>query len=129
MDAIRSYNSTIQYGSRAQDVKQHINENSTQMTREGAVGLATFGTIRNSSKIGNKLVNAVKTSKIIKADKQAKLLQLASRIKPLAKHLNNPIIKGTAGVLAGLSAATALVGSTAKIADTANYLKGLNPEA
>ena len=128
MDAIRPYNNNIQYGSKAQDIKQQINDNSTQMTREGAVGLATFGTIRNSSKIGNKFVNAVKTSKMIKADKQAKLLKLAGEFKPLAKHINHPVVKGIAGVLAGLSAATALVGSTVKIADTANYLKGLNPE-
>ena len=40
---------------------------------------------------------------------------------------NNPVVKGTAGVLGGLSAATALVGSTAKIADTCSYLQGLNP--
>jgi hypothetical protein len=96
------------------------------MTLEGSAGVATFGALRNSSKIGNNIVRAIKTSKAIKVDKQTKLLKILSNIKPVAKYVNNPIVKGAAGALAGLSAVTALVGSTAKIADTCNYLQGLD---
>lgn len=126
MNAITtSYNNNISYGSNSNGVRQR--DNSTQLALEGTAGMAAFGTIRNSSKIGKNVVSAIKTSKMIKADKQAKLLKLAGDFKPLAKYINNPVVKGVAGALAGLSAATALVGSTAKIADTCSYLQGINP--
>lgn len=125
MDAVQSsYNSTLTFSSTQPrgEVRRKINENSTQLTLEGSAGVAAFGTLRNSGRIGNKLVSAVKASKNIKITKQQQLLKIFAKCEPLAKHLNNPVVKGAAGVLAGLSAATALVGSTAKIADTYNYL-------
>ena len=67
--------------------------------------------------------------KAIQAEKQAQLLELLGKFKPLAKFTNNPIVRKVAGGLAGLSAATTLVGSTAKIADTYGFLTAQNPAA
>lgn len=103
-------------------INQKIKDNSTEMQIGGGAGLATFGALRNSSKIGNSVVKAIKTSKNVKADKQAKLLGLLSKVKPLAKYTNNPIVKNTAGCLAGLCAMTGFAGSMAKIADTCSFL-------
>lgn len=123
-----SYNSNISYGSNQgyQQAKQKINDNSTQMAVEGGVGAATFGVIKNSGKIGKSVSQAVKTSKLIKADKQAKLLKIMEGCKPLAKYVKNPVVQKATGALGGLFATVSLVGSTAKIADTCNYLQGLN---
>ena len=129
MDAVTSTGNNIRYyaNNNYQHVKEKVHDNSTQMTIDGSAGLATFGVIRNSGKIGNNVVRAIENSKAIKVDKQAKILKIISKCKHIAKFANNPVVKGTAGVLGGLSAATALVGSTAKIADTCSYLQGLNP--
>ena len=122
-----TYNNNVSYsGQRYQQAKQKINDNSTQIAVEGGVGAATFGAIRNSGQIGQKVSQAVKTSKLIKADKQAKLLKIMEGCKPLAKFTKNPAVKKAAGVLGGVFAATSLVGATAKIADTCNYLQGIN---
>lgn len=131
MDTLTSSYNNISYGSnnRYQQAKQTINDNSTQLAVEGGVGAATFGAIRNSGQIGKKVSQAVKGSKLIQADKQAKLLKIIEKCEPIAKYAKNPIVKKATGVLGGLFAATSLVGSTAKIADTCNYLNGLNPEA
>lgn len=131
MDALTSsYNSNIPYRSnqRYQQARQTINDNSTQLAVEGGVGAATFGAIKNSGKIGKNVANAVKHSKLIQADKQAKLLKIIEKCEPIAKYAKNPVVQKATGVLGGLFAATSLVGSTAKIADTCNYLQGLNPE-
>lgn len=130
MDAtISSYNN-VNYGHNMdyQNVRQKINDNSTQLAVEGGAGAATMGAIRNSGKIGNNVVRLIKSSKTMQADKQAKLLKLVESCKPLAKFAKTPIVKKTAGLLGGVFAATSLVGSTAKIADTYSYLNGLNPE-
>ena len=108
---------------------QRVKDNSTEITVGGGAGLATFGTLSKSSKIGNNLVNAVKTSKNIKAQKQAQILELIGKCKPFAKFVKNPVVMKVAGGLAGLSAATTLVGSVAKIADTYGYLSAQNPQA
>lgn len=130
MDAtISSYNK-VNYGHNMdyQNVRQKINDNSTQLAIEGGAGAATMGAIRNSGKIGNNVVRLIKSSKTMQADKQAKLLKIMESCKPLAKFAKTPIVKKTAGLLGGVFAATSLVGSTAKIADTYGYLNGLNPE-
>ncbi len=116
-------------GERTHRVGERVRDNSTELTAGGGVGLATFGTINQSTKIGNGIVKAVKGSKAIQAEKQAQLLELLGKFKPLAKFTNNPIVRKVAGGLAGLSAATTLVGSTAKIADTYGFLTAQNPAA
>lgn len=134
MDATYNYtysNNSISYGAnpKYQQAKQTISDNSTQIAVEGGVGAATFGAIRNSSKIGKSVSQAVKTSKLIKVDKQAKLLKILEGCKPLARFAKIPVVKKAAGVLGGVFAATSLVGATAKIADTCNYLQNSNPQA
>lgn len=131
MDALTSSYNTINYGSnqRYQQTRQTINDNSTQLAVEGGVGAATFGAIKNSGKLGKNVAQAVKNSKVIQADKQAKLLKIIEKCEPIAKYAKNPVVQKATGVLGGLFAATSLVGSTAKIADTCNYLQGLNPES
>ncbi len=125
-----TYNSNVSYsGQRYQQAKQTISDNSTQIAVEGGVGAATFGAIRNSSKIGKSVSQAVKTSKLIKVDKQAKLLKILEGCEPLARFAKIPVVKKAAGVLGGVFAATSLVGATAKIADTCNYLQNSNPQA
>jgi len=89
----------------------------------GGVGAATFATVRNSSKVGNTLVKSVKASKMLKNAKKTQVLELFSKFKPLAKHINNPIVKGVAGAFATMAAGVALIGSIGKIADTCSYLK------
>ncbi len=116
-------------GESAHRIGERVRDNSTELTAGGGVGLATFGTINQSTKIGNGIVRAVKGTKAIQAKKQAQLLELMSKFKPLARFTNNPIVKKVAGGLAGLSAATTLVGSTAKIADTYGFLSAQNPVA
>ena len=69
---------------------------------------------------------AIKGSQAIKAEKQAQILELLAKCKPLAKFVNNPIVRKGAGIFAGLSAATTLAGSTAKIVDTYGYLSSQN---
>lgn len=110
--------------------EQHrgVKDKSTEMQIGGGAGLATFGTLRNSSRIGNSLVKTIKSSNKIKAQKQAQLLELVAKFKPMARFANNPVVKKVAGGLAGLSAATGLVGSAAKIADTTSFLTAQNPE-
>ncbi len=110
-------------------IGERVRDNSTEITAGGGAGLATFATLNQSSKIGNGLVKAVKTSKSIKDVKQAQILELLGKCKPLAKYVNNPIVRKITGGLAGLSAATTLVGSTAKIADTYGFLTAQNPAA
>lgn len=107
---------------------RNVKDKSTEMQIGGGAGLATFGTLRNSSKIGNSLVRSIKSSTKIKAQKQAQLLELIGKFKPLAKFANNAAVKKVAGGLAGLSAVTGLVGSAAKIADTTTFLTAQNPE-
>lgn len=105
---------------------QRVVDNSTGLTVGGGAGLATFGTISQSSKIGNGFVKAIKGSKAIKAQKQAQILELIGKCKPLAKYVNNPLVRKGAGFLAGASALTTLAGSTAKIVDTYGYLSNQN---
>lgn len=126
MEAIRS--NSVTYTS-DRNIKQTMKDNSTEMTLGGGAGVATFGTINQSSKIGNNVIKMVKSSNRIKADKQAKIINLLENSKYFAKFAKNPIVKKVAGGLAGLSAATALVGSTAKIADTGAFLTSLNTQA
>lgn len=106
---------------------QQVKDHSTGIAVGGGAGVATFTTVRNSSKIGNSFIKAIKGSKAIKAQKQSQILELVGKCKPLAKFANNPIVKKAAGGLAGLSAVTTLIGSTAKIADTYGYLRDQNP--
>ena len=102
-------------------------DNGTGLAIGGGAGAVAMGTISKSSKIGNRLVKAVKRSKAIKVDRQAKLIELLTKTK-FAKLAKNPIVIKGAGALAGLSAATALVGSVTKIADTYGFLSSQNPE-
>ncbi len=113
---------------RVRPEQRNVKDKSTEMQIGGGAGLATFGTLRNSSKIGNSLVRSIKSSTKIKAQKQAQLLELIGKFKPLAKFANNTAVKKVAGGLAGLSAVTGLVGSAAKIADTTTFLTAQNPE-
>jgi len=103
-------------------MSESVRNNSTAMTIGGGAGVATFGTISQSSKIGTNVVKLINNSKKIKADKQAKILDILSHCKPLAGFAKNPIVRKVAGGLAGLSAATTLIGSSAKIADTYGFL-------
>lgn len=113
---------------RVRPERRNVKDKSTEMQIGGGAGLATFGTLRNSSRIGNSVVRSIKSSSKIKAQKQAQLLELVGKFKPLAKFANNPAVKKVAGGLAGLSAVTGLVGSAAKIADTTTFLTAQNPE-
>ena len=113
---------------RVRPENRNVKDKSTEMQIGGGAGLATFGTLRNSSKIGNSLVRSIKSSTKIKAQKQAQLLELIGKFKPLAKFANNTAVKKVAGGLAGLSAVTGLVGSAAKIADTTTFFTAQNPE-
>ena len=113
---------------RVRPENRNVKDKSTEMQIGGGAGLATFGTLGNSSKIGNSLVRSIKSSTKIKAQKQAQLLELIGKFKPLAKFANNTAVKKVAGGLAGLSAVTGLVGSAAKIADTTTFLTAQNPE-
>lgn len=102
------------------------NDNSKKVAIGGGAGAAAMGTINKSSKIGNSLIRTIKNSKAIKVDKQEQLINILTKTR-FAKFANNPIVTKTAGVLAGMSAATALVGSAAKIADTYGFLASQNP--
>ncbi|MBO6271868.1 hypothetical protein J6O48_03705 [bacterium] len=119
----------ISYTGDNEKIGQRVKDRSTELTMGGGAGVAAFGTLNQSSKIGNNLIKAVKTSKAIKAEKQAQLLKLLTKSGKLAKFATNPIVVKVAGGLAGLSAATTLVGSVAKIADTYGYLSAQNPQA
>ncbi len=111
------------------DIKQKVRDNSTEMTVGGGAGLAAFGTINQSSKIGSSFAKAIKSAKNIKIERQAQILELVAKCKPLSKFATNPIVKKVAGGFAGLSAVTTLIGSTAKIADTYGFLSSQNPAA
>ena len=124
MDAIRS-NSVSYTGN---NIGQTIKDNSTEMTYGGGAGLATVGAFNQSAKVGSRISKVIQTSKNIKADKQAKILSLIEKCAPLAKFAKNPVVKKVAGGLAGLSAATTLVGAGAKIVDTGGYLNSLNTQ-
>jgi len=107
------------YQQQAQKAKQTVKENSGKVAVGGAVGTATFATLRNTSKVGNSITNLIKKSKIIQETNKAKILKIFSK----GKFLNNPIVKKVAGPLAGFAAISSVVGSAAKIADTCNYLE------
>lgn len=105
--------------------KQNVKENSGEIAAGGAVGTATFATLRNSSKIGNSLTKLVQESKVIQASNKAKILKIFSK----GHFLSNPIVKKIAGPLAGFAALSTVVGSAAKVADTCQYLEGQRPIA
>ena len=108
-----------------QRAKQRAQENSTEMAVGGAVGTATFATLKNSTKIGNSAVKLVQESKLLQASKKAKILKIFGK----AKFLKNPVVQKIAGPLAGFAALSSVVGSASKIADTCTYLEGQRPIA
>lgn len=108
-----------------QRAKQKAQENSTEMAVGGAVGTATFATLKNSTKIGNSAVKLVQESKLLQASKKAKILKIFGK----AKFLKNPVVQKIAGPLAGFAALSSVVGSASKIADTCTYLEGQRPIA
>ena len=108
-----------------QRAKQRAQENSTEMAVGGAVGTATFATLKNSTKIGNSAVKLVQESKLLQATKKAKILKIFGK----AKFLKNPVVQKIAGPLAGFAALSSVVGSASKIADTCTYLEGQRPIA
>lgn len=116
-------------GDREAQLSRRVKDNSTELTVGGGAGLATFATINRSSKIGNSFMKALNNAKAVKSQKQTQILELVARCKPLAKYANNPIVKKVSGCFAGLSAATIMIGSTAKIADTYGFLRDQNPAA
>lgn len=87
---------------------------------------ATFATLRKSSTLGKRFVEAIESSKVIKATKKAQVLEVLGKFKPLAKYMNSPVVKGAAGVAATAFAGVALLSSVVKIADTCSYLQGQN---
>ena len=99
---------------------------SNGMAYGGGAGAATFATIRNSSRIGNSLTKAIKNSRMIKVEKQTQLIDLLTKTR-FARFAKNPLVVKGAGLLAGMSAITSLIGSAAKISDTCNYLSSQNP--
>ena len=125
---INPASATIAYKGNPYCTTEKPRDNAKSMALGGGAGAVAMGTINKSSKIGNRLVKAIKTSKAIKADRQAKLIALLTKTR-FAKLAKNPIVVKGAGALAGLSAVTALVGSAAKIADTYGFLSSQNPEA
>lgn len=108
-----------------QRAKQRAQENSTEMAVGGAVGTATFATLKNSTKVGNSAVKLVQESKLLQASKKAKILKIFGK----AKFLKNPVVQKIAGPLAGFAALSSVVGSASKIADTCTYLEGQRPIA
>ncbi len=108
-----------------QRAKQRAQENSTEMAVGGAVGTATFATLKNSTKISNSAVKLVQESKLLQASKKAKILKIFGK----AKFLKNPVVQKIAGPLAGFAALSSVVGSASKIADTCTYLEGQRPIA
>lgn len=108
-----------------QRAKQRAQENSTEMAVGGAVGTATFATLKNSTKIGNSAVKLVQESKLLQASKKAKILKIFGK----AKFLKNSVVQKIAGPLAGFAALSSVVGSASKIADTCTYLEGQRPIA
>lgn len=125
---ISSASAAISYKGNPYCATEKNKDNSTKVAIGGGASAAAMGTINKSSKIGNSLVRAIKNSKAIQAEKQAKLIDFLTKTR-FAKFAKNPIVTKTAGVLAGLSATTALIASTAKIADTYDFLASQNPEA
>lgn len=105
--------------------KQKVKENTTDMIVGGTIGTATFGAMRNSSKVGNSIINLVKQSKALKAANKAKIIKIFEK----GKFLNNPVVKKVAGPLAAFAALSTVVGSAAKIADTCQYLQGQSTDA
>ena len=116
-------------GDRQQHLKEKVRDNSTELTVGGGAGLAAFGTINQSSRIGNSFMRALKEAKSVKVTRQNQILELVAKCKPLSKFATNPVVRKVAGGFAGLSAVTTLIGSTAKIADTYGFLSAQNPAA
>lgn len=118
-----SVNSNVAYRGQYRDqmnkAKQTVKENSGEIAVGGAVGTATFETIRNSSRIGNSAAKLVQESKIIQASKKAKILKIFER----GKFMSHPIVKKIAGPLSAFAALSAVFGSAAKVADTCQYLQ------
>ena len=124
-----SVTAPISYKGEGERIQQRVKDNSTELTVGGGAGLATFGAINQSSKIGNSFAKALRNAKAVKSQKTSQILELIAKCKPLAKYANNPIVKKVAGGFAGLSAVTIMIGSTAKIADTYGFLASQNPAA
>lgn len=97
-----------------------VRRNSEEVAAGGAVGTATFATIRNSSKIGNSVIKTVKESSALKNSNKEKIIKILEGSKFINKF---PFIKKIAGPLAGFSALATVTGSAVKIADTCNYLQ------
>lgn len=103
-----------------EQVKRHFEENSGEIAVGSGVGTATFATLRNSAKVGDRAVKLVNETKYIQAANKAKILKVFSKFK----FLNNPVVRKLAGPLAGFAGLSTLFASTAKIADTCSYLQG-----
>lgn len=108
-----------QYRDQMNRARQNVKENSGEIAVGGAVGTATFTTLRNSSRIGNSAVKLVQESQLIKASNKAKILKIFER----GKFMSHPIVRKIAGPLASFAALSSVVGSAAKIADTCQYLE------
>lgn len=108
-----------QYRDQMNKAKQGVRENSGEIAVGGAVGTATFSTLRNSSRIGNSAVKLVQESKLIQASKKAKILRIFER----GKFMSHPIVRKIAGPLAAFAALSTVVASAAKIADTCQYIE------
>jgi len=100
MNTITYSASPISYkGNYNHSISDKTKDKSTAMTIGGGAGVATFGTISQSSKIGTNMVKVINNSKHIKADQQAKILSILEHCKPLAGLAKNPIVKKVAGGL------------------------------
>ena len=112
----------VSYSPNYKGIREDISENSGKIAIGGATGTAAFSTMRNSTKIANKMTRIVnESSKLTKAN-QAKLAKIFSKVK----WLNNPVMRKFTGPLAAFSALSAVVGSTVKIADTCNFFTHQN---
>ena len=103
-----------------QEIKANIEDNSGKYAAGGGVGVATFGALRNSTKIGTRAVQTINESRILHAAKKAKILKIFSKFK----FLRNPMVQKIAGPLAAFAGLSAVTGSAVKIVDTCQFLKG-----
>ena len=123
MEAVRQRQSTSYQGDMSKRFSERVRENSTELTVGGVGGLATIGTINQSTRLANGFVNTVKTSSKITKARQAQLLEFIGKFKPLAKFAKNPIVVKFAGAFAGLSSAATLIGVASKATDTCEFIK------
>ena len=104
-----------------------LSDHADGMALGGGAGMATFGTINQSTKVVNGVTKALQSAKGVKTANYENLIKVLGKIAP--KLAKNPWITKVAGGCATVMAVPTVVGSIASIANACGYIENQNSVA